>query len=145
MTGQDKQSIDFMIGQFTVSLAATTDALNKVTERLQVVTMTVETLNSKLNALSTLYQDKIEALEKKVTEVTQKQNRDYTRLNQLEIKFKELSDETEETVNKIVEDAVESHLKNCPNAKTTTGSEQRVFFIVLSVLTAISTIVALVK
>lgn len=141
MNGNDlnTNSTEFVIGQLTASLTSTTDALNKVTERLQMVTMTVETLNSKLNSLSDLYQHKIESLEKQMQELEKRQNRDYARLNALDDKIKNIGTLED------VEEIVKEHASGCPNNKPSTGSEQRVFFIVLSVMSVISTIVALVK
>lgn len=141
MGGNDlnTNSTEFVIGQLTASLTSTTDALNKVTERLQMVTMTVETLNSKLNSLSDLYQHKIESLEKQMQELEKRQNRDYARLNALDDKIKSFG-----TIDE-VEELVKEHSTGCQNNKPSTGSEQRVFFIVLSVMSVISTIVALVK
>jgi len=135
----NKNSTDYVIGQLTISLETTTKALNNVTDRLQIVTMTVETLNSKLNMLSDLYSRKIDSLEKGLTDLEKRSNRDYVRLEKIESKLSSV------VTMPILEERLENNVQKLIEEKPSNNAEQRVFLIIISVLSVITTIVALVK
>ena len=152
MPGEEfnRNSTDYVIGQLTASLESTTKALHDITDRLQIVTMTVETLNSKLNAISDLYSKKLEVLEAGILDMKDRQSRDYARLNRIEQDMQRMvsvddAAVLEEEQNEKMEAVMKKHADSCVGSKSSFGSEQRMFFVILSVLSVVSTIVALVK
>lgn len=146
------ESTDYVIGKLTSSLEATTKALHDITDRLQLVTMTVETLNSKLNSISEAYSRKIDLMDTHLVEMRDRLSRDYDRLNRLEQDIKKLISaddvaDMEEDQKAMMEGIMRKHIETCSSNRQQVGggSEQRMFFIIISVLSVVSTIVALVK
>lgn len=89
-------------------------------------------------------------LEAGILDMKDRQSRDYARLNRIEQDMQRMvsvddAAVLEEEQNEKMEAVMKKHADSCVGSKSSFGSEQRMFFVILSVLSVVSTIVALVK